>query len=78
MGHKDTHTHTHKHGNRINRQPFPKHNSLFNNYHTLSLGQRGMTDTKADHNIILMSKNSTGWEKAQAVKMCVCVRACAS
>ncbi len=72
---RDTHIYTHtqlfllmgrvEHRNRINRQLFSKHNSLFNNYHTLSLGQRGMTDTKTDHNIILMSKTSTGWEKAR-------------
>lgn len=35
-----------KRGNCINTQPFSKHNSLFINYHTLGLGQRGMTDTK--------------------------------
>lgn len=35
-----------------------------------------MTDTKTDHNIILMRKNSTGWEKAglrRRLSVCVCV-----
>ena len=75
-----TYTHIHKlfilgraeRGNRINRQPFPKHNSLFNNHHTLSSGQRGMTDTKSDHNIILMSKNF----KQAGKETDVCVRTC--
>lgn len=47
---KDAHTHTHTDPdgksaawNWIKRRSFSKHNRLFNNYHTLSSGQRWMT-----------------------------------